>query len=112
MKKVIIAILYITAIFSAIALAGVPDVAEWWEMSKPFYIIFAVSLALAMGLTFPNKVRRITYPILVCVCAWAYKHKVVTNSFAMKTYRVYKLNNSSYYDLFGYTQGLFDKMYA
>ena len=108
MKKVIASIFYIGAIFSAIIAAGVPNVSNWWELSKPYYIIFVISLIIATSLTFTNQIRRVSYPILVCISAWAYKHKVLMTRFTRSTYRVYKVVHSSYSELYDYTQALFD----
>ena len=108
MRKLIASILWITSIVSAIAFAGVPNVINWWELAKPYFIICFISAILAFAVTFPNRIRKITYPALVCISAWAYKHRVLMTRFTKSTYRVYKANHSSYSELFDYTQALFD----
>jgi len=108
MKKFIAGGFYLISIFSAIMVAGVPNVANWWDLSIPYYLAFFISLIIGTCLTFTNQIRRVTYPILVCMSAWAYKHKIVMTKFTRNTYRVYQATHSSYGKLFDYTQALFD----
>ena len=103
--------LYIIAFSSILLASGIKDCADWWEIAKPFFAVFTISLTIALTMTYFNKIRRITYPALVCFSAWIYKHKIVMTKFTRNTYRVYKMRNSSFRDLFDYTQDLFDLMY-
>lgn len=55
-----------------------------------------------------HRVRRVTYPVLMCFKAWAYKHKLIKSTFSENIYTLYKALNNSYSELFEYVQGLFD----
>ena len=108
MKKIITYILGLTAITSMFLATGIKEVANWWDIAKPFFIVFIVCISIALIINNINYIRRITYPTLVCLSSWAYKHKVIKTKFTRRTYSVYKLNNYSYKKLFGFTQDLFD----
>lgn len=112
MKNTIITILYTIAFTAAFLASGIRDVANWVEIAKPFFAVFAISIALALTISNFNKIRRITYPLLVCISAWGYKHKLFKSKFTRNTYRLYKWKNRSYKNLFEYVQNLFDLMYA
>ena len=112
MKKIITYILYLIAISSAFLASGIKDIADWEIIARPFFAIFVISLSIALTLTFVNQIRRITYPVFVCISAWGYKHKVLHTAFAYKTYRLYTWKNHSYLDLFEYVQDVFDVMYV
>ena len=111
-RKICICSLVITALFSAIMFAGVPNVSNWWEMSVPYLIIYIVSLTGAMILAFSNAIRRVTYPAFTCMCAWVYEHNLIRVKFTQSCYRVYKMNNYSYSGLFDYVQKLFSGLFG
>ena len=110
-RKIIFATSCITAVISGLAVSAIRDSANWWGLTKPYFIVWAVSTILAVVLYNINYIRRITYPMVVCISAWLYQHKIVVTKFTQSTYRVYKWKNRSYKKLFGYTQDLFDAMY-
>jgi len=110
-KNFVTGILASIAIISGLAVSGIPESVDWWINTKPFFCICLISIAVAFLINKFNYVRRIMYPILVCISAWSYKYRIVVTGFTKDTYRVYKLNNYSYKQLFGYTQDLFDAMY-
>lgn len=110
-KKVVTIVLTITAIVTGLIASSVKEMPEWWEITRPFFIIYMLSIFVAMTINNFNYIRRIIYPVFVCICAWAYQHKIVTTKFTQSTYKVFKWKNKSYKKLFGYTQDLFDAMY-
>jgi len=112
MKKVIVYILMGVSLTSVFLASGIPDVSNWLEIAKPYFIVWAVTLVLALTIIYFNEVRRITYPSLVCVSSWLYKHKLLKTEFTKNTYRLYKWQNRSYKNLFEYVQDLFDLMYG
>ena len=112
MRKIIAYTLYIIAFTSVFIASGIKDVANWLDIARPFFIVFAVSITIALTLTYINKIRRITYPVFVCASAWVYKHKVIRTDFTKKTYKLYQWQNRSYQDLYDYVQDLFDVVYA
>lgn len=107
-RKISMVVLYSTSILSGFAAASVRDSADWWELTKPFLLVWVISTFLALTVTYINQIRRITYPLLVCVSAWAYKHRIIMTRFTRNTHRVYKMKNRSYKELFEYTQYMFD----
>ena len=100
-----------TSIISGLAVSGIKDSADWWVITKPFFIVWAISTALAAIILNFNQIRRVIYPAFVCMSAWLYKYQIIMTKFTRDTYRVYKLNSKSFKKLFGYTQDLFDAMY-
>jgi len=110
-RRIIFTVSCITAIVSGLAISAIRDSANWWEITKPFLAVWIISTILALTIYNINNIRRVTYPILVCISAWAYQHKIVVTKFTQSTYRVFKWKNKSYKQLFGYTQDLFDAMY-
>lgn len=107
-KKIALIILYSTSVLSGFAAASVKDSVDWWQVTKPFLAVWIISTFLALTLTYINQIRRITYPVLVCVCAWAYKHKIIMTRFTRSSHRVFKMQHYSYKRLFEYTQDMFD----
>ena len=99
----------LTSLFLA---TGIKDVANWWEIAKPFFAVYIISTVIALTLGYINKIRRITYPAFVCLGAWLYKHRVINTDFTKKTYKLYKWQNKSYQDLFDYVQDVFDVIYT
>lgn len=110
-RKIFIGISCITSIIAGLAVSGIRESTNWWELTKPYFAVWAISTILAIVLYNINYIRRITYPMVVCISAWAYKHKIIKTKFTQSTYKVYKWKNRSYKQLFGYTQDLFDAMY-
>ena len=111
MKKMITYTLYIIAFTSMLLSTGIKDVANWWEIAMPFFVVFLVSVTLALTLTYINQIRRVIYPVFVCANAWAYNHRVIRTDFAHKSYKLYAWQNHSYMDLFDYVQSVFDAVY-
>lgn len=109
MKKIILYLLYTISFASVLIASGIKEVKEWWDIARPFFAVWFICLVIALTISHITLIRRYTYPILVCISAWAYKHKIVMTRFTRNTHRVYKMNNSSYRKLFAYTQYMFDK---
>lgn len=112
MKKIITYILLGVSLTSAYLASGIPDVKNWLDTARPFFIVSTITLIVALTLIYINDIRRITYPGLVCISSWLYKHKVIKTEFTKNTYLLYKWKNRSYKDLFEYVQNLFDVMYG
>jgi len=108
-QKAISYILYVISFASILLASGIKDTKDWWDIAKPFFAVWFICLAIALTISNINLIRRYTYPILVCVSAWAYKHKIIMTRFTRNTHRVYKMNHCSYKRLFAYTQYMFDK---
>ena len=109
LRKISIGILAVVAIFSAILAAGVPDVQNWWEISKPFYWIFFTSASGILILVEIKQVRRVIYPLFACICSWIYKYNLVKNRFTYNCYRLYTRFNYSYIDLYDYVQSKLER---
>ena len=112
MRKIIAYILYFISFASIILASGITNRADWWNIAKPFFAIWAITLIVALILSYPNRIRRVIYPAFVCVSSWAYKYRIVNTKFAKNTYLIYKLKGRSYTNLFDYVQDLFDLMYG
>jgi Na+/alanine symporter len=98
--------------FTSIMLAtGIKEVANWWDIAKPFFVVWFIALVVALLIANINQIRRVSYPTLVCISSWAYKHRVITTKFTQNTYKLYRWKNSSYEALYDYVQDLFDLMY-
>ena len=111
--KKIITYMLVAISFTSIMLAtGIKDVTNWWDIAKPLFVVWLITLMIALLIANINQIRRVTYPTLVCVSSWAYKHGLVTTKFTQNTYRLYKWKNKSYSDLYDYVQDLFDAMYG
>ena len=108
MNKIITYTLYGVSIISVILASGTPQVANWWDIARPYFAVWFITTALALCISHVDQIRRITYPALVCLSAWAYSHKIVINKYTRSTHRVYNMQNRSYRKLFAYTQDLFD----
>ena len=108
LRKIISYILYGVSIVAILLASGLPQVANWWELAKPYFAVWFFATAAALCLTYVDQIRRITYPLFVCISAWAYAHKIVITKFTRNTHRVYKMQNMSYRRLFEYTQNIFD----
>lgn len=108
LKKTITSVLYIISFTSVIIASGIKDANNWWNTARPYFIVWFVATVLAVCFSHFDQIRRVTYPALVCVSAWAYNHKIIKTKFTRNTHRVYKMNHSSYKNLFNYTQDIFD----
>ena len=111
MRKIITYTLYIVAFTSIFLASGIKDIANWWKIAMPFFMVFLISITLALTLTYINKIRRVIYPVFVCANAWAYTRRIIRTDFARKAYRLYKWQNRSYLNLFDYVQSVFDVVY-
>jgi hypothetical protein len=107
-RQIVTYILSAVSFVSIYLASGIKQVANWWDIARPFFIVWLLSLTLALLISNWNFVRRITYPTIVCVSAWAYRHKILKTKFGRNTYKVYKTQGKSYRKLFDYTQVLFD----
>ena len=108
MKKVVTYILVFISMTSIFLASGIKDVANWWDIAKPFFAVWFIALVAALTIHNFNYVRRVTYPVFVCICSWVYKHKILKTKFTHNTYKLYKWQNRSYRNLYMYVQNLFD----
>ena len=107
-RRTISYILYAIAFTSSVIASGVKEGIDWFDHAKPFFIVCIVCIIAGMTLGYLDNIRRVTYPLFTCFCAWAYKHKMFMTKFTRSAYRVYKIQRSSYKRLYYYTQGMFD----
>lgn len=111
MKNIIANILYVIGIVSYILASGVRDVANWLDIARPYFAIGTLAIAIGVTIYNINNIRRVTYPMFVCMNAWFFKNKIIMTKFTRSTYRLYKFHNMSFKKLFIYVQDLFDMMY-
>lgn len=109
MKKVISYILYAVGFTAFILASGIKDVANWLDIARPYFAVGSVALALALIISNVDNIRRFTYPMIVCIWAWLYEHKIWKTSFSKDTYLVYKQFGKSYSNLYYSVQDAFDK---
>ena len=107
-KKIVTGIMIIISIVSAIIIAGISDVPNWWELSEPWVILFFSSILFTLIVNNGDLIRRYTYPARVCFLAWAYGHKIFRTELGKQSYSVYKKHQNSYAELFEVTQCLYD----
>lgn len=107
-RKTISYILYAIAFTCSVLASSVKEGIDWFDHAKPFFVIWAICIVLGLVLGYLDNIRRVTYPVFTCICAWVYKHKVFMTKFTRSAYRVYKMQKSSYKRLYHYTQGMFD----
>lgn len=108
MRKTISYILYAIAFTCAIIASSVTEGVDWFERAKPFFVVWFICMVVGLTLGYRDSIRRVTYPIFTCICAWVYKHKIIMTKFTRSAYRVYKMQRSSYKRLYFYTQDMFD----
>lgn len=111
LKRIISYILYAIATGSIFLASGIKQVKEWWDIARPFFIVSFVCIIVGLIIANLETIRRYTYPIFVCACAWSFKHKIFMTKFTRNTYRLYMWKKGSYSALFDYVQDLFDLMY-
>ena len=106
--KTISYMLYAAGIIAFALASGARETLDWFAVAKPYFVAGAICIIVGLVIGNIYQIRRYTYPIFTCACAWAYKHKVTMTKFTRSAYRVYKYQHSSYKRLFNYTQGMFD----
>lgn len=109
-KKIVSTISILIATISAIVVAAVPETANWWDLARPWTILFFSSVLFTMIVVNSELIRRYTYPSFICVLAWAYSHKLIKDDFAKHSYTIYVKNHKSYAKLFEVTQYLYDRV--
>lgn len=115
MSKVRNIFAYILGAISAAAFflaSGIRDVADWYRIARPYFVVGIVTLILSVILYKWHAIRRITYPAIICVWAWLYAHKIVTSKFSNHTYRVFVYFGRSYRKLYEVVQIAFDQYSA
>lgn len=110
-RKIVTWVLAAVAVVTGLVASSIKEIPGWWEITRPFFIVYLLAIITAIVINNFNYVRRILYPVFVCVCAWAYQHNLVRTKFTQSTYKVFSWKDKSYKQLFGYTQDLFDTMY-
>ena len=109
LRRVISIILGIISCGALFFASAVKDMAECLTYELPLLIISLVAGILALVLYKWTSIRRITYPALICVWAWLYKHKLAKSEFSRHTYKVYVFFGCSYSKLYDTVQDAFDQ---
>lgn len=109
-KKIIFGITAAISVFSTMVIVGIGEVDNWWELSKPWFIVFLISSAIGVISYNITEIRRYTYPAFVCLLAWLNEHKLLSTNFARQSNYIYRKNNRSYSRLFEITQYLYDRV--
>lgn len=108
--KLLSNISFILSTVCAVMVASVSEVPNWWDITKPWAIAFFVFVAIYIVSNNIDEIRRYTYPVLVCILAWGYNHKIIYGKFAKMSYIMYQKYNSNYYKLYTKIQNLYDKV--
>ena len=108
MRKNIAGILGMISFVAVGFASGAKEDPNWLSIAKPYLIIWAVLLGLAIVIYNWNRIRRVTYPAIICVWAYLYEHKILRTKFAKSTYRVYSYFGKSYKKLYLKVQDAFD----
>lgn len=108
MRKNIAGILGMISLVAAGFASGAKECVNWLSIARPYLIICAVLLGLAVVFYNWNRIRRVTYPAVICLWAYLYKHKILKTAFARSTYRVYSYFGKSYKRLYLKVQDAFD----
>lgn len=95
-KKLITYILGFISIASIFLASGIKEVSGWEHTARPFFLVWFATLMIALIINNINYIRRFTYPAIICLLAWLYKHNIMHTEFSKHAYRVYK-----YYKSFG-----------
>lgn len=106
MKKTVVYILYATAFISGVLGSSVPDVANWFEIAKPYYLVAIISLISAVCLTYWMQILSIIVTTILVVNAHGYDCGLIKTGFAKKSYKLYQMNYYSFLDLMLYVQGV------
>ncbi len=98
------------AFFSAMMVASVAEVDNWFNISLPWLITFFVSVTVGALVNNMEFIRRYTYPAFVCLLAWANEHNLIKSNFAKQSNYIYRKHNRSYSKLYEITQYLYDNV--
>lgn len=107
-KKITTYILGFISLASAFIASGIKEFVGWEDTARPFFIIWFVSLIIALVLVNIDNIRRYTYPSTICIMAWLHAHKVLNTTFSKSTYTLYKQVGKSYGKLFDVVQTAFE----
>jgi len=107
-KKIITYILATVSLFSILLASGIKDIEGWEEIARPYFLVWFISLTIALIIVNINYIRRFTYPAIICLLAWLYDKKIIHTKFSKSTYRVYKYYGKSYSKLFAVVKNAFD----
>ena len=109
MRKTIAIFIGVLAFVSAGFASGAKEDPNWISIAKPFIIIWAVLLGIAILIYNWESVRRVTYPAIICVWAWLYDHHIAYSRFSKRTHRVFVYYDRSYKRLYKEVQDAFDQ---
>ena len=112
MRKIIAYILGSISMISILLASGIRDIKGWEVVAEPYFMVWFVTLAIALILYNLNSIRRFTYPAYTCVSAWLYDHKILRTKFGKSTYRVYVFYGKSYSKFYDVVQDAFDRYLA
>ena len=107
-KKILTGVSVITSIVSALVVAGIPDVVNWWELTKPWVIVFFTSTLFGLIINNLDLIRRYTYPAFICFLAWTYEHRLIRGKLPYQSNVILNKHKKSYRKLFEVTQYLYD----
>ena len=109
-KKIVTGISLAVSLFSALAVASIREVPNWWQLVTPWVIVFTISLITGLVANNIEIIRRYTYPAFVCFLAWLNEHKMIHTNFAKQSNYIYHKHNRSYSKLYEITQYLYDRV--
>ena len=107
-KRIATSIMIVISLLSAIIVASVAEIPNWWAVTKPWVVLFFSSIIFTLIINNGDLIRRYSYPVRVCVLAWAYEHNVLKTNLGKQSYVVYTKHNKSYAKLYEVTQCLYD----
>lgn len=110
LKNIITGLTAALSVFSAIVVASVSEVDNWFAISLPWVIVFFVSVSVGIIVNNLEFIRRYTYPAFVCLLAWANEHNIIKSNFAKQSNYIYRKHNKSYGKLYEVTQYLYDRV--
>lgn len=108
-NKIVSYILYAVSLTAIFLASGIKQVINWWDIAKPFFLVWLVCLLAGLIIGNVDYIRRYSYPAIICTFAWLHKHKILKTKFSSHTYRVYKYYGKSYKKLFEVVQDAFDQ---
>lgn len=108
LRKIVTYILYGISLISILLASGIKQVANWWDIAKPYFIVWFICLVVGLVIGNINYIRRYTYPAVICLLAWLYGKKIINTKFSKSTYQVYRYYGKSYGKLFTKVKEAFD----
>lgn len=108
LKRFVISMSIIVSTVSAVAIASVGEVDNWWQISSSWLVLFIVATSVGIITGNISEIRRYTYPAIICITAWAYEHNILVTKFARNSNIIFNKHNKDYHKLFQVVQDLYD----